>query len=88
MRRHCLSGSWAEVWARAAGKALSRLFAWRWPLGLGLFALLVLFKIHGVSLESWNVIVQDITPAYRYPSIGEGRLIRGDEYAGSVPLVV
>ena len=45
--------------AMALGTLASRLFARRWLLGLGLFAFLVLFRIHGVSLESWNVIVQE-----------------------------
>lgn len=74
--------------AMALGTLASRLFARRWLLGLGLFAFLVLFRIHGVSLESWNVIVQDATPSYRYPSIGANRGIRSDEYAVSVPLVM
>jgi hypothetical protein len=64
------------------------LFAWRWPLGLGLFALLVFFRIHGVSLASWNAIVKDTTPFYRYPSLGANRPIRSDEYAVSVPFVM
>ena len=74
--------------AMALGTLALRLFARRWLLGLGLFAFLVLFRIHGVSLESWNVIVQDATPSYRYPSIGANRGIRSDEYAVTVPLVM
>lgn len=64
------------------------LFNWRWYLGLGLFALLVLFKVHGVSLASWDGIVQDTTESYSYPTIGINRTIRSDEYAVSVPLVM
>lgn len=74
--------------AMALGTLALRLFARRWLLGLGLFAFLVLFRFHGVSLESWNVIVQDATPSYRYPSIGANRGIRSDEYAVTVPLVM
>lgn len=74
--------------AKALKILASRLFAWRWGLGIGLFAILVVFKIHGVSLESWNIFVKDTTPSYRYPSIGVNRPIRSDEYAVSVPLVM
>ena len=82
---------WRPIGIRALAAVrmlVSRLFVWRWHLGLVLFALLVLLKVHGVSLESWNTIVQDITPSYRYPSIGVNRPIRSDEYAVSVPLVM
>lgn len=64
------------------------LLKWRWWLGGALFAGLVLCKLHGFSLESWNKTVKDVTPAYNYPTVGINRTIRSDEYAVSVPLVM
>ena len=73
---------------RNLGGTICRLFELRWYLGLGLFALLVIFKVHGVSLASWNGIVQNTTESYSYPTVGINRTIRSDEYAVSVPLVM
>lgn len=65
-----------------------QVFKLRWIIGVAIFAFLVAFKIHGVSLQTLNRIVQDTTPAYSYRSVGQDRGIRFDEYMVSVPLVM
>ena len=69
-------------------KMINQLFRWRWYFGITLFGLLVLFKVHGVSLASWNDIIKDTTDDYRYLTVGVDRGIRSDEYAVSLPLVM
>lgn len=65
-----------------------RLIAWRWYIGIGLFALFVSVKAHGFSFGTWNNILPETTESYRYLTIGKDRSIRSDEFMVSVPMVM
>ena len=63
------------------------LFRYRWYAGILLFALLVLTGVHGFSIGEWDVIVRKPSAEYSFPSVGEHRRIRSDEWAVSLPFV-
>ena len=63
------------------------LFRYRWYAGILLFALLVLTGVHGFSIGEWDAIVRKPSAEYSFPSVGEHRRIRSDEWAVSLPFV-
>jgi len=62
----------------------------RWTLGVmtGVFLLLVLLKMHYVSLPMWNTLIPDGSPADRGLVAGTPKQIRMDDYAVAAPWIL
>ncbi|MBO0932736.1 DUF7657 domain-containing protein [Fibrella aquatilis] len=61
-----------------------------WTLGIivGLFLLMVLGKLHFVSLPAWNTLVPDGSPVNRGLVSGTAKTIRMDDYAVGAPWII
>jgi len=64
----------------------SWLYRWRWLLGAGVFALGVVFEVHGSSLAMWSHYVSGADPDTLAPIFGVERPIRSDEWSVFTPL--
>ena len=61
-----------------------------WTLGIivGLFLLMVLGKLHFVSLPAWNTLIPDGSPSNRGLVAGTPKTIRMDDYAVGAPWIL